>query len=596
MGVWDALAHFPDDLRADRWRWKLPYYMALSGEAEEATHLYIDLISQALNEQGVTVAELPGWFQSGELTPTYLTQSFELEVNPITLVDKSAAYLVAGGSLGEIDTPGSVCLLAVQDQNGFVVYQLHDGFDSFGFFPTLRNPSDCSARDVTGDGNAEIVVNHYSGGHVGLTEITVLGITQLPPKLMPFYPQQDNRLALWDGWINDYPVVAGREQLEAGVALGFCEEYGLSRYQWNSQWFEITSGQVVFSEGFAGGDDALPDCPGLIGKYVRDLKAREAAEAFQAAYAAYAPTLKSQREALDELRVRQGLYSAYAGDFETARAVFNEIVQAPAVSNSAWIQPAQDFLLAFEAPADLLAACLKVTAACEYDVALSATVATALAETPLAQLTGALRTAGVQITAEGWFDFDADGNDERWFDAMLPDAMEPELWIAATYGGVTKALLVGPRPVPDSTFAYLNVDQPEILTDLGNGQTLEVVRHPLTGEPFAVVRNIEAPEPAVETLGRFRELRERLIQGDAPASIYAQLLEIDQAAPTCPFEVAQSTDTSVIYYDCAAYRYTLALAAELAGQEREALAFYQAVLNDYPDSTFAELARARLDL
>ncbi|MCC7361801.1 MAG: hypothetical protein IT317_20125 [Anaerolineales bacterium] len=573
-----------------------PYYMALSGEGAEAVRIYADLIGQALNQQKVAPSELPGWFHSGELAPTYFTPAFTLEVSPVAISGHAAGYLIALGFLHDIDTPGSACLLAVQDQDDYAIYQLHDGFAGAGFFATLRNPSECFVKDVTDDGNAEIIVNQYSGGHVGTTEITVLDITQLPHVVMPFNPARDRSLAIWNGWISSYPTVEGTTQLEIGVALGlYCEEYGLSRYQWNGQWFEMTGGQLVFGEGFAGGDEALPDCLKGISDYVRDLGALDAAAALQMAYSAYAPTVKSQRELLDELRVRQGLYSAYAGEFEAARAVFNEIVQAPAASNSAWIRPAQDFLLAFEAPTDLLSACLKVTA-CEYEVALPATVAIAYANAPLAQFTGELRTAGVQIPSEGWFDFDADGRDERWFDTILPSAAEPELWIAATYGSVTKALLVGPRPVLDSSFVYINDDQPEILTDLGNGQALELGHHPLTGEPFAVVRTSKSPNPIIETLERFRALREQLIHGSAPAPIYEQLLEIDQLSTGCPFEVTETSGTVVAYYDCAAYRYTLALAAELAGKEREALAFYRAVLSDYPDSAFAELARARLGL
>ncbi len=57
--AWDALAHFPNDPRADKWCWKMAYYMALSGEGDEATEIYIDKIANALNQQGIKPQDLP---------------------------------------------------------------------------------------------------------------------------------------------------------------------------------------------------------------------------------------------------------------------------------------------------------------------------------------------------------------------------------------------------------------------------------------------------------------------------------------------------------------------------------------------------------
>lgn len=47
----DALLHFPDDKRAETWRWKMAYYAAMGGDGHLATNIYSELITQALNEK-----------------------------------------------------------------------------------------------------------------------------------------------------------------------------------------------------------------------------------------------------------------------------------------------------------------------------------------------------------------------------------------------------------------------------------------------------------------------------------------------------------------------------------------------------------------
>jgi len=589
--------------------------MAWAGEGDEATQIYADLILEALSGEGLAAEDLPAWFRSGEPTETYLTQHFDLLGSPIEVPGHRAGHLIAIGNLDDIDTPGGTCLLVLQDGDGFIVYPFHNGFpDYFGFFITMRHPISCFARDVTDDGVAEIIIDQYSGGHVGWTEITVLDIERLPPEVMPFNPQRDRSLAKYNGWIVDYPNAQGRTQLQVGEQLGFCDEYGLTNYQWNGEWFEVAGGRVDFPEHFyPSGDDALFSCLQRIVDYARPLSPRDAATIFDQAFAAYSVTVENNLEMLEEFRVLKGLHYAYAGELEAARAAFDEIARSPTVTDSVWVQPALDFLSTFEAPADLYRTCGTVNVLapyyaqysaegsvpqitpCKYDVALRATVANAFSAAPLAQITDELRTAGVSIPAEGWFDFDADSKEERWFGAIHPGEAEAELWIATEIGsGKVRAIQVGRVPMENLVLTHVAGETSGVVTDLGNGQTVELVHHPVTDEPFVVVRRPEPREPVLNVLDRFRELRQRLIDGSAAAPIYAQLLEIDQSSSNRPLQVEDAAGTVISYYDCAAYYYTLGLAAELSGRENEAVTYYYTVWSKYPLSSFALMARIRL--
>lgn len=354
--AWDALERFPDDPRFEEWRWKMAYYMAFSGEGYGATELYSELIADALNQEGVAPQDLPRWFQSGELVSTYPTQEFTLEIEPITVPGNEAGYLIRFGELFDIDTPGSSCVLVVENDDKFMPYIVHDGFPESGFFITLRNPSSCFAKDVTDDGIDEIIVDHYSGGHVGTTFINVFDITSLPPEAMPFTPSQDENLIIWNGWINDYPKVDGKTQLQVGIALGDCWDYGLTDYEWNGAWFAVSHGEVVFNDTPYQSDYTSLSCAGKIQDYASNLNHQDAFWIYDGAYTAYFKHALNNIEVLDEFRVLMGLASAYQGDHDMARSIFRAIGESPTTVGSIWIQPAQDFLEAYRSPSDLFRA------------------------------------------------------------------------------------------------------------------------------------------------------------------------------------------------------------------------------------------------
>ncbi len=226
---------------------------------------------------------------------------------------------------------------------------------------------------------------------------------------------------------------------------------------------------------------------------------------------------------------------------------------------------------------------------CDYQTALQATVATALSISPLAQITDELKYAGVHIPSGGWYDFDGNSKDELWFTVLQPGETDYELWIAAEYSMGVKALLVGHNlPSPNVNFKPIESDPPNILTDFGFGQTIELVHHPITGEPFVIVHEVEKVDPIRQDLALFKELRRMLYRGSAVGSIHEGLLELDRKYTHCPFETQDE-------YDCASYYYTLAFAAERAGKDNDAIKRYFNVWSMFPESPFSVMARLKLE-
>ena len=611
--AWNALVRFPDDPRTDQWLWKMAYYMALSGDGDEATQIYADLIASALNGQEIEPLELPDWFQTGELNPGYFTQSFLLEIDPIQIPGYDASYIVTIGRPDDIDGPGGTCVLVVESTDQYASYVIHNGFPDFGFFATLRNPMGCFAKDVTDDGVDEIIFDQYTGGHVGTTTIAIYDVTSLPPKVMPFKPRQDPNLSVWGGRIADYVQVNGKTQIQIEEPLGFCGIYAISDYQWNGKWFEIAGGWVDFSHSPDLSDDSLYQCSGQITKYASSVDAEAAVSIFDEAFQMYLPQIQSQLGMLEEFRVSEGLSSAFAGDTELARSVFEGIAYSPTISTSVWIQPALDFLESYQTPGDLYRACSRVNICapyydqyidgggcvnirmCDYHTALQTTVSTTFASSPLTQIVENLASVGVQISSSGQFDFDGDDQDEVWLTVIQPNETESELWIASEYSQGVEALFVDDlsgQIVSNEQFTH-NLNNR--LTSFGIGKTIEIVRHPTTGEPFVIVRDTESAGPVYQALAQFRGLRQSLYNGGSPELIYVRLLNLTGEDNSCPFEIETEGGTISSVYDCAAFYFTLAFSAELAGYDLDAVGWYYKVWSMYPDSSFAVLARLKLE-
>jgi hypothetical protein len=610
----DALTQFPDDPRQETWRWKLAYYMALAGEGYEATEIYADLIKDVLNHDAISPQDLPGWFRSGEMSPHYLTPLFTLEIKPITIPGIEAGFLLNIGELADIDTPGSSCVLLVENDGFYNTHIIHSGFPEDGFWIGLRNPGGCYAKDVTDDGIDEVIVDQWSGGHVGTRYVLIFDITTLPPIAMPFSPVQNDYLAVWNSSIRGFPIQDGKTQIQLGTVFSSCIESGLINYQWNGAWFEFSQGSIEFEETPYRDDDALSACVGNITQFASYLKNQQAFWVLNDAYTAYISNVHTNLQILEEFRILMGLSSAYQGDQDMASSIFHEIATSPTSAESIWIKPAQEFLEAYQSPSDLYRACAMLDICvpyysvntdqecvdvhlCDQQKVLEALITTVYYTYPLEQIPGSLRLAGLDINAEGLYDFDGDAREELWFNVLPPGETTYQFWIVAEYNRSIKPLIVLEGLLDEITEAVLIEGAPVDVSDdfdFTYKQTFALVRHPVTDEPYVAVRDVMEPSHMMQVLEQFLSLRRSLYAGNDPGPIYDQLLSIDKESVHCPFEEEDEDGTTNSIYDCSAFYYTLAFAAELAGMDKEAVEYYFNVINEYPERSLALLALEKL--
>src|SRR5688572_13008393 len=176
----DALSNFPNDPRAESWKWKMAYYAILAGDTQFGNKTYIDLIDAALNSGAATIESLPSWFHPGELTEEEGVLSFALHVDKISTREEVNKYLISVNAF-----PGGVCFLTVESSGKYSSSLIFDAFPEGGFARMRYDSLGCTLKDVTNDGNDEVVLGNYIGGHVGFSYSRVMDISTIPMKLLP---------------------------------------------------------------------------------------------------------------------------------------------------------------------------------------------------------------------------------------------------------------------------------------------------------------------------------------------------------------------------------------------------------------------------
>jgi hypothetical protein len=397
------------------------------------------------------------------------------------------------------------------------------------------------------------------------------------------------------------------EPIRISEGLGSCDNFTNRYLEWNGKWFDLKRAEIDFS----GGARDLFNCGGYIRSFSEKLPPPLAAEILDASLNAYLTRSQNQDEPLEEFHVLKGLYTAYAGNQEDAREIFKEVVDSPFIKDSIWSAPAKDFLDTYNAPADLYRACLKLIGhskyytqfvyppkdfvdvdLCDKKLAFQYTISTAFANTSIKEIPDSLRKAGIPVIKSGEYDFDGDDELEAWLTIVQPGETDTQLWMVAKYSQGLKAMWIANIPgIPE--FSPAQTDSMKSVTLLNTNQTFTLIRHPVSGEPTLSIGEAPGNDPAQQNFAKFLQIRQKLFSNVEPVPTYNQMLELDQKYPNCPFK---DTDTDgETYYACDAFYYTLALAAELAGKEDDAVQRYYDVWNDYPNSPFATLAQLRLN-
>src|SRR4030042_1622198 len=289
-------------------------------------------------------------------------------------------------------------------------------------------------------------------------------------------------------------------------------------------------------------------------------------------------------DAYDELRYRLGVLYALAGQPSEAVRYLNEIITSPITPDSSWIIPAQEFLQLYQGPEDLFIACQQAQY-CNLRDALLPMVATSDMDETVQVLTY-LQNNGVTIRSNGPFDFDLDGEDERWMIIQPNPGTKLEFWILSKMVDGVQAVFVqvleGTESLP---YYHEPIGSPPVVQfELQKGFIFKRLLDTL--EAYIEWVDVEYSRPTIILDGYIQAIN-ALLDGADPKGIQDTLLEL--------LNSPRFKGDCIAFNICDQFHYILGVVYDLNGEEGNALDQYLWVWRNYGKSLYTTLARLKLD-
>ena len=564
----EALLRFPEDSAAQKWKWALGYSLAHSAAPQAGTY-YTDLIAEALKSGETRLNNLPAWFEEQE-------RRLELEVFPLSApvgYDSSHILQISGG--------GSAFVWLLGKSADFETHLLGSKFD---FAADLTGGF--ATGDLTGDGADEAII-FYSQPASSTVLVTpqIFSLLNVPPSELPFAASMPFDLGA--GFDGNWQVLPNQSQGNllqfSALILPACPVNITRTFRWDAGKFRLESSDYDIQP-----EPNIVEYCEITVEHAARLWGYDASAKFMEGVLPYWPPerkVDGRRyavDARDEWLYRLGIAHALAGNVDLAKGFLQEALEFPSIPGGQWVELAQDFLGAYQSTNDLYRACQQ-SPACDPRAALTMQVS----RIPLdrnAFILSDLRELGITVRSSGLFDFDQDGQQERWIILHHQESQKLELWILARSAESIQALFVDVVDTAQPGFRYSDsVENPPIVQmQLGKGFKLE--RLPDTGQPFLTHHSVEF-KPTTYTLDTLDSAILALFSGEDPATILQTLEDLQ----------ASDRFNCLNFRICDKFYYMLGLAYEINERESDAIDTYLKLWWEYRDSPFTTMARLKLE-
>ncbi|MGE5122955.1 MAG: hypothetical protein ACM3H7_00435, partial [Acidobacteriaceae bacterium] len=422
----EALLRFPESIDAVSWRWDRAYSLLNSADSQ-ALSVYTSLIKSAISSGQARLDDLPSWFAQYETRLTLSINSFSPQPGEL------------GRALIEITGEGSAYLWLIETPLSIDIYPLINDIDY-----DQPHQNDFLSTELTGDDTLDLVI--YRITTPGLTQFTPPHIFDLSGLLPAELPLQD-QIPLDFGLeprteLDTGKDAAGQKYLRlTSLLMPSCPTYVDQTYTWNGVLFTASAPRYRL----APVNDLVAYCEIVLDEASLGWGPQAALAIAEPMLGVWPPKTDTQgrpfsAQAVDELRYRLGVLNALADQPSKAIAAMTEITAAPAVPNSTWIDHAQVFLHLYEQPEDLFIACQQADF-CNLRDALQTMVRYSATRDP-AQTLVYLQEHGVPLRSSGLFDFDQDGQSERWMIMLPKPGSKLEFWILSPEDNNVQAVFV----------------------------------------------------------------------------------------------------------------------------------------------------------
>lgn len=563
----EALLAYPTAFEATNWSWRQAYNLARISDPRAAVR-YAALIDEAYNTKGVTIGNIEGWIRQND--PRLWLETY----------DQPAIGEQLSNTLLKLNSEGgSAYLWLVETDQSITVYPLSSEFD----FPERMLPSHYWS-DITRDGIDELVIHRPDAPIREIRFPRVFDLSYTPPRELHFKPNQDFEIGLeneylWDDVIGD---AGGKDLRYTATVYPPCPVTIYHTYHWNGLWIERN--RVDY--GIRPAPGIVSYCELVINQAAGVWGPETAIPLMETLLPGWPPQGASEprtypADAKDEWRYRLGIYYALTGDITSADEYFRDLIDNPTIPGSRWVNPATEFKMGLDSPEGIYQVCIP-SKFCDERIAFENLIDAIPPDADhdvLYYLTG----AGIAIRYTHVFDFEGDGIPERYITFKHHPDQKLEFWILAEKESGPVGLFVDTVDVSQPTLTRYSTRQGVSIVWLNTQQSFTLDRFQETDEVY-IIRYEPSYFYADYTLEVVNTAINALLSGATPLLIRDELVNLRFSE-----NFACLTDD-----DCAYYYYVLGLANQLALDEEQAVSNYILIWNEYPNTTFAPIARLKL--
>jgi hypothetical protein len=566
----EAVLRFPDSLDAISWRWDRAYNLVRIKNLL-GIRLYSQLIKAAIMSGQVRGGDLPSWFHSYE--PRLGLQISPLPAEPGEL----------GRELIEIIGDGSAYLWLVELPGETNVYPLLNDID-------YQQPHENAYlyADLTGDSSPDLVIyRKFTPGLTSLVKPYIYDLSVSPPLQLAIQdqlpvdfglePQTSAQMLTNPAGVN---VLKWTFTIQPACPAHVTQEYTWMKDQFLSSALHYELNPVR---------DLAAYCDEVLNEASRGWGPEAAITVAISMLEIWPPEEDIQGrsyppDAIDRLRYRLGILYALADQPDEAEQTLSQVINTPIVPDSSWVTPAEEFLHSYQQGAGLYPACQQAQL-CNLRDALQTLVRNSAADEP-SQAIPYLQDHGVIIRSSGLMDFDGDGQAERWMIIRPKPEAKLEFWILSPMQDGVQAVFVQVFEAGESLpyFHEPAGTEPVIQFELHKGFIFK--RLPTTGEAYVQWVDVEYARPPI-IRDDYEQALNDLMSGGDPLEIKQTLLEI--------YDSPRFIGDCIAFYICDQFHYTLALVYDLLGEQSSAIDEYVWVWRNYGQSSYAMMARLKLD-
>lgn len=583
----ESAYRFPQAYEVREWQWNGSFdlYRSEKGDIEG---LYARLLANVLNNKETSLENLGEWIL--EVSPEWAVITFP--VTPPPSYQKSTVVYFEARANSEASGGFSVWLL--EKAGVYTTYALPNGDTS----PSRYVSSLPEISDITGDGIEEVFLNQTRIASFGFNsgDITIYQLDQVPPRAITFdiplyFPQN----AEW--FIEpDVPVPAITFRVPISVWSDFnCGDYLLDwQYQWQQDQLKLIQ---VLAPPLKELEEN-PDCSSILASALQDpeyLKSASAMDLYKRLLEL--PFIENpdmtgfSTFSVEKARLELAIFLKKQGDEAGANEQIELIGANDDPDKAEWRENALAYYAVHDDPESLYQFCLTAKACKTF---LEIDEITGLIPTDkFDRLEDILTQMGIDYRDSGSYDFDGDGNMEKWlfFLSDYPCGSGTELLILGKTSEGIKSRYIRSLCIREQGTIKGDAE----IIPVESAGNLPVYQLTVDGveesmhSPFAYwPLDQKNPTISVQEAQRMIDtIQSKFLLGQITSFEAQNHVKAIQQLPLDPYRWKKESPPQVLYL--------LGLTYELNGQTQQAIETYLDLWQTYPDSPYAYMAWAKLE-